>query len=226
MIKEFLRQIIGPLRSILIEIYTNYKLLKKNKTLKLSGKVRIRNTIFGRCNFVQDSIINNTYLGDYSYVAKGSEINNCTIGKYCCIAPNVKIGLGEHPVKDFVSIHPVFYTDTAHLGYSFTNENYFKEYYDTTIGNDVWIGANVIIKGGVKIGDGVIIASGAIVTKDVDAFSIVGGVPAKFIKTRFEPNEIVFLKEYKWWDRDYDFLKNNHLLFHDIKKFINGNTSK
>lgn len=217
MIKEILRQLIGPLRALIISININCKLLKKYKTLKLSGKVIIRNSSFGKYNFVQGATILNSYLGDFTYVAKNSSINNCKIGKFCCIAPNVQIGLGEHPVSKFVSIHPVFYTNTSHLGYTFGEKTYFKEYYETTIGNDVWIGTNVIIKGGVKIGDGSIIASGAVVTKDVSDYSIVGGVPAKFIKTRFEENEITFLKTYKWWDKDFDFLKENFLFFHDIE---------
>jgi acetyltransferase-like isoleucine patch superfamily enzyme len=220
MIKETIRQLIGPLRAVIVSIYINCKLLLKHKTLKLSGKVIIRNSIFGKYNFVQGATIKNSSIGDFTYVAKNSFVNNCKIGKYSCIAPNVSIGLGEHPVKNFVSIHPVFYTNTKHLGYMFGEENYFKEYYETIIGNDVWIGANVIIKGGVKIGDGAIIASGSVVTKDVDDYAIVGGVPAKFIKTRFEQSEIEFLKQYKWWDCDIEFLRKNHLEFHDVKNFM------
>lgn len=61
---------------------------------------------------------------------------------------------------------------------------------DVIIGIDVWCGANVTIMKGVHIGDGAVVASGAVVTKDVEAFSIVGGVPAKKIKMRFSPDEI------------------------------------
>ena len=221
--KKILKEILATTYYNILNKINNIKLMRVNKTLQLLGRVRIFNTSFGKYVYVESSQISNTKVSDYTYIAKDSYVNNCKIGKYCCIAPNVKIGLGEHPVKNFVSIHPVFYTNTSHLGYTFGKENYFKEYYDTAIGNDVWIGANVIIKGGVKIGNGAIIASGAIVTKDVVEYTIVGGVPAKFIKQRFEPNEILFLKDYKWWDKDVDFLNKNFLLFHDIKKLIDSN---
>ncbi|WP_441764163.1 CatB-related O-acetyltransferase [Flavobacterium sp. W22_SRS_FK3] len=199
----------------------NYKVKKKYPTLKLSGDVKISNCKFGNYNFLLNAIVTNSNFGDYSYVAKNSYINNCEVGKFCCIGPNVQIGLGEHPVKDFVSVHPVFYSDTSRLGYLFSKESHFQEYHHSEIGNDVWIGANVIIRGGVIIGDGAIVASGSVVTKDVAAFSIVGGVPAKEIKSRFNENEVMFLKKYKWWDKDIDFLKKNYLQFHDIKKLIN-----
>jgi len=200
----------------------NYKVKKKNPTLKWSGNVKINNCKFGRYNFLLNAIVTNSSFGDYSYVAKNTSVNNCKIGKFCCIGPNVQIGLAEHPVKDFASVHPVFYSDTSRMGYAFDKKSYFKEYNDTIVGNDVWIGANVIIRGGVKIGDGAVIASGSVVSKNVEAFTIVGGVPAKEIKTRFKDDEIAFLKEFKWWDRETDFLKNNYFLFHNIENLMNN----
>ncbi|MBM6749851.1 CatB-related O-acetyltransferase [Megamonas rupellensis] len=71
---------------------------------------------------------------------------------------------------------------------------------DIVIGNDVWIGYKAIILAGVKIGDGAIIGTGALVTKDVPAYSIVGGVPAKIIRKRFSEDIINELEILKWWD--------------------------
>lgn len=69
-----------------------------------------------------------------------------------------------------------------------------------TIGNDVWIGAGTIILPNIKIGNGVIIAAGAVVTKDIPDYAMVGGVPAKVIKYRFNPQEIEILNKVKWWN--------------------------
>lgn len=77
-----------------------------------------------------------------------------------------------------------------------------------TIGNDVWIGGRAIISRGVTIGDGAIIASGSIVTKDVEPYSIVGGVPAKVIRYRFTDQQIEKLEELQWWDYGPDILKD------------------
>lgn len=68
------------------------------------------------------------------------------------------------------------------------------------IGNDVWIGYKAIILAGVKIGDGAIIDTGTLVTKDVPAYSIIGGVPAKIIRMRFAEDIINELKILEWWD--------------------------
>lgn len=71
---------------------------------------------------------------------------------------------------------------------------------DTIVGNDVWIGENVTVMPGVKIGDGAIVAANSVVTKDVPAYSIVGGNPAKFIRKRFDDDLIEYLLELRWWD--------------------------
>ena len=71
---------------------------------------------------------------------------------------------------------------------------------DIAIGNDVWIGYDAVIMAGVTIGDGAIIGTRAVVTKDIEPYSIVGGVPAKEIRKRFAPDVIKRLLEIKWWD--------------------------
>jgi len=90
------------------------------------------------------------------------------------------------------------------------------------IGNDVWIGNDVTIMGGVKIGDGSIIGTKALVTKDVEPYSIVGGVPAKRIKSRFNNEEVNFLLNIKWWNKGEKWITENIELFSSISNFINN----
>lgn len=110
--------------------------------------------------------------GEYSYVG-----NNCliypgvSIGRYTMLAQNVQIIGADHNY------------DVPGLPSTFSGRPNLKR---TKIGRDVWIGANVIITAGVTIGDGSIAAAGSVITKDIAPFSIVGGVPAKLIRIRFD----------------------------------------
>ena len=129
-------------------------------------------------------------IGDESYVNKNSSLENSFIGNYCSISEGVFISTWEHNYKA-VSTHP------------FAESQAYKERKRkcTVIGNDVWIGLRAIIMEGVHIGDGAVVGAGAVVTKDVAPHEIVGGVPAKHIKWRTNPEIIKFLEEYKWWDK-------------------------
>ncbi|MEM5668362.1 CatB-related O-acetyltransferase [Bacillus cereus] len=124
---------------------------------------------------------------------------NSDIGKFCSISYNCMIGLPNHPIKN-VSTSPFIYSKNNILNIpgSFEDLNI-----QTIIGNDVWIGANAIIMRGVSIGNGAIIGAGSVVTKDIPAYAIAVGNPAKVIKMRFKKNHIEFLEEMKYWDK-YD----------------------
>lgn len=159
-------------------------------------------------------------IGKYSYIGYDCSIVKCKIGAFCSIASDVEIGGAQHPL-DWVSTSPVFYNVSGgtgrHLG-SLTISN-IKE---TIIGNDVWIGVKAIIMQGVSIGDGAVIGAGAIVTNDVPPYAIVGGVPAKIIRYRFEESLIKKLLQTKWWNlndeqlRQYSNVMNNPSLFCEL----------
>ena len=88
------------------------------------------------------------------------------------------------------------------------------------IGNDVWLGKDVIITSGVKIGNGVIAGAGAVITKDVPDYAVVGGVPARIIKYRFNPEQIEKLNAIKWWDWERDTIRECYDDFFDIDVFL------
>ena len=148
-------------------------------------------------------------------------VHNSTIGSFCSIAPEVLIGLGRHPSKTFVSTYPAFFSiDNSGCRVSFTQQQVFQELLPVYIGHDVWIGARVIINDGVKIGDGAIVGAGSVVTKDVEPYSIVGGVPAKHIRYRFTGQQIELLLSIRWWEKDIGWIKERVHLFEDIETFL------
>lgn len=193
------------IKKIKLNLFAFRRVLGKEKNILLeeSNRPEIKYLLFENVELV------NSNIGDYSYVSKNSIVHNCTIGRFSSIGPNVVIGYGDHPIE-FLSTSPLFYAaENGMFGEHLFTKNTFQYKDKVVIGNDVWIGANVYIKNGVVIGDGAVVGAGAVVTKDVAPYSIVVGVPAKFIKYRFPQNEIVALLDLKWWNWSIDKIKRN-----------------
>ena len=127
-------------------------------------------------------------IGKGTYIGCRSVIGNCSkIGMYCSISKDVKIGMANHPL-DLVSTSPRFYLKK--YGKVASDLYDHSKIPSAEIGNDVLISSNVIILENVKIHQGAVVAAGAVVTKDVQPYSIVGGVPAKHIGFRFSEDKI------------------------------------
>lgn len=192
-----------------------------DKNLAIGDMARFANCHFGSYNKLYGGAeLTDVELGDFSYVGANNRISNAVIGKFTCIGPDVIVGLGKHPSRDFVSIHPAFYSTLCQAQVTFVSQSYFGEFESVKIGNDVWIGARAIILDGVTLGDGAIVGAGAVVTRDVPPYAVVAGVPAKVLRYRFESKEIEFLERFKWWDQDIDWLRSNAAKFRNIHELM------
>ena len=123
-----------------------------------------------------------------------------SIGKFCSIGCGAIFMLGGEHRGDWCTTYS-FNVMMPQFSYI---EGHPKIKGDIVIGNDVWIGSNAKIMSGVHVGDGSIIAANAVVTKDVEPYTVVGGVPAKMIKKRFPDETIQMLEQMKWWNWDYE----------------------
>jgi len=207
------------------------RFLKYRLKKKFGREVHInRSSIFEGYNFLSHHVkFVSSSIGYASYISSNSKISNTHIGRYTSIGPSVHCIFGKHPSSTFVSTHPSFFSTRKQSGFSYTKAQLFKEFadpvmadkkYTISIGNDVWIGANVNIMDGITIGDGAIVAAGAMVIKDVEPYSIVGGVPAKLIKYRFPEEQRKFLLQFKWWDKEEKWIRENASAFVNIESFF------
>ncbi len=193
----------------------------------------MRNRIYPRPNdpqivYLKDVVTSpNIQVGDYTVYndfvrdPRGFEKNNVLyhypvngdrliIGRFCSIACGARFLFtsGNHALKSLSTYtFPIFFDewglDAKNIRDAWDNKG------DTVIGNDVWIGYEAIIMPGVKIGDGAIVGTRAVVTGDVPPYTIVGGVPARPIRKRFDDETIRRLEALRWWDWDEEKLRRN-----------------
>lgn len=174
-----------------------------DQTAKLQGT-----TLGAYCEVGARTMLLDVAMGDYSYVVNDSQITYTTIGKFCSIAAMTRINPGNHPMHRATQAH-FTYRASAYFPGEDDDAEFFawRKQHHVTIGHDVWIGHGAIVLPGRNIGTGAVVAAGAVVTKDVPAYTIVGGNPAKPIKRRF-PEEIADrLIQLAWWDWDHETLR-------------------
>ena len=147
-------------------------------------------------------------MADYSYVVNDAQITYTTIGKFCSIAAMTRINPGNHPMHRASQAHFTYRASAYFPGEQDDTEFFeWRQEHRVHIGHDVWIGHGAIILPGRSVGTGAVVAAGAIVTKDVPAYTIVAGNPARPIRRRF-PEEITGrLAELAWWDWDHETLR-------------------
>jgi acetyltransferase-like isoleucine patch superfamily enzyme len=160
------------------------------------------------CSLPRCELFGRIRVGAYTYIGRGSELRNVAFGRFCSVARNIIVGATEHPTE-LLTTHPIAFGG----GEAFKSDPYFLALKkrqgsdgtgrsETSIGNDVWIGDSVFIRRGVTVGDGAVLAARALVHRDVAPYTILGGVPAKPIRSRFPEELCARLLETRWWNLD------------------------
>ena len=191
--------------------YLINKFVKKNSVFwntNIASGTSLNNVhVKERVSFAKNASISNSKIGKYTSIGRNTKITHTEIGSFCSISWDITINAIEHPY-DRLTMHAFPYLPS--YGFVEQRESFYKK---VIIKNDVWIGANVVIMPGITIGNGAIIGAGAVVTKNVQDYEIVAGVPAKHIKFRFEQDIINKLLKLKWWEKDISKIKQNINLF-------------
>ena len=166
-------------------------------------------------NLISTYIKNDT-LNATNFIGENTFINSCSeIGSFSSISSGVKIGLKNHNL-DLVSTSPFFYNPSKTWGI----KNKSSKVQPCRIGADVLVSANSIIMEGISLGVGSIIGAGSFVNNDVPPYAVVGGVPARVLKYRFNESEIKLLIKSQWWELDPEKIISLSKFFNDPKKFV------
>jgi len=182
------------------------------------GKTIEGSLVYERPAFVHDPrCIRNCTLGAFTLIngRVTTSLYACDIGRYGQIGESVILGPPEHP-QDWFSSHPFAFSRPDHLPNMYRLPEFARlapehsdapSYaesapYKTTIGHEAYIGAGAFVKRGVRIGDGAVIGAQSVVTRDVPAYAIVVGSPARLIRMRFEDHIIERMQRLQWWRYD------------------------
>ncbi|MBA8839408.1 DapH/DapD/GlmU-related protein [Ochrobactrum sp. RH2CCR150] len=174
----------------------------QNSEPRIHSTAQLKSSKLGRYADIGERVIlREVTVGDFTYFERNGEGIYAEIGKFCSIAANVRINALEHPMERLTT-HKLSYRPNEYFRYLGVDGEFRarRQAKRVVIGNDVWIGHGAVITPGVTVGHGAVIGANAVVTKDVAPYTVVGGVPAKLIRKRFDDAISERLLKLNWWD--------------------------
>jgi phosphonate metabolism protein (transferase hexapeptide repeat family) len=170
------------------------------------------------------TLVESTF-GDYSYTAGDVSIIYADVGKFCSIASHARINPGNHPMWRVSQAH--FTYRRVQYGFGEDDAEFFnwRRNYRCHVGHDVWIGHGAMIMPGVNIGTGAVVGAGAVVTKDMEPYMVVAGVPARPLRMRFPIDVAEKLLASQWWDWDRATLEARFEELLDLESFLKAQRS-
>lgn len=182
--------------------------MKLSEEPLIHATAQVRGSTFGRYTEVDERCrIVESELDDYSYIMRDGDLWATTVGKFVNIASHVRINATNHPTWRATQHH-----FTYRAGDYFAGESNEAEFFDwrrdhrVVIGHDVWIGHGATVLPGVRVGNGAVIGAGAVVSKNVEPYTIVGGVPSIDIRRRFSAETATAMETIAWWDWSHERL--------------------
>ncbi len=204
------------------EVSTHQKVERDQYNRTIDPSCRIVNSHVGEyVDLYANTMMLDSSIDDYSYIAGNGQVIYSTIGKFCSIANQTVINPGNHPQWRVTQHHMTY--RRKHYGLDAVDDAEFFQWrkdHACSIGHDVWMGHGSIVLPGVKIGTGAIIGSAAVVTKDVPDYGIAVGVGAKVIKKRFSDDIINKLLKSEWWNWDRATLEARYNDLFDMNLFL------
>ncbi|MBR0568199.1 hypothetical protein J5J83_18925 [Azoarcus sp. L1K30] len=164
--------------------------------------------------------IEHSRFGDYSYIGHHGDVMAADIGKFANIASMVRINPGFHPTERPCQHHLLYRASMYGIGDDDAQMFHWRRLQRVRIGHDVWIGHGVVIMPGVRIGNGAVVGSGSIVTRDVPAYSIAAGNPARVLRPRFARAIAEAVEQVAWWDWDHATLAARIDDLRDMRRFL------